>query len=331
MKRFVIPILYLLTLLALIWLPLSQARTVGDAADPKRSAVDRLKVDIPASPPASSLAGATANPQAMIDSAAIEPSQMPPTPSPTPEWTWNPPGNVDVPILLYHHIAGKVPASRYFISPAVFEDHLRILQSWGYTSIPLSLLVQALTEGAFLPPRPVVITFDDGHRDVYTHAYPLMEHYGFTGVVYAIAGQVGLGKYMDAGELGELAAAGWEIGSHSWTHTSLRSPAAKLPREIVESRQALEELLGVPVETFAFPYGLTSKYVTGLVKDAGYQSAVGLGGLFHHTKKTRYYLSRIEVRSNYDLKKFTSLLPWAGDPIDAGPPSNDDGSGAGGQ
>ena len=247
------------------------------------------------------------------------------SPSPTPERNWNPPGEVITPILIYHHIAKREPANRYFLSPAIFEAQMVALQHSGYTTIPLSLLVQALTEGAFLPPRPVVITFDDGYRDVYTHAFPILKRLGFTGVVYVIAGQVGTGKYMDAGELGELADAGWEIGSHSWTHASLRSPAAKLPREIDESRQALEELLSVPIETFAFPYGLTSKYVTGLVKDAGYQAAVGLGGSFRHTKKTRYYLSRIEVRSNYDLKRFASLLPWSGALIDATPPPHDDG------
>jgi peptidoglycan/xylan/chitin deacetylase (PgdA/CDA1 family) len=136
---------------------------------------------------------------------------------------------------------------------------------------------------------------------------------------------------MDSSELGELAAAGWEIGSHSWTHTSLRSPAVKLPREIDESRQMLEELLDVPVETFAFPYGLTSKYVTGLVKDSGYQAAVGLGGSFRHTKKTRYYLSRIEVRSNYDLKMFASLLPWSGALPATTPTSPDEERGVTGQ
>jgi peptidoglycan/xylan/chitin deacetylase (PgdA/CDA1 family) len=115
---------------------------------------------------------------------------------------------------------------------------------------------------------------------------------------------------MDAAQLLALSDAGWEIGSHSWTHASLRSLNVDLGREIIDSRQALEELLDKPVETFAFPYGLTSKFVTGEVKDAGYLAAVGLGISYRHTEKTRYYLSRIEVRSDYDLKAFASLLPW---------------------
>jgi peptidoglycan/xylan/chitin deacetylase (PgdA/CDA1 family) len=234
------------------------------------------------------------------------------TPTATPSWVWNPPGEVIAPVLLYHHIAERTPASRYFILPETFELQMRNLQRWGYTSIPISLLVRALLEGAYLPARPVVITFDDGFRDVYTNAFPILERYGFKGVVYVIKGQVGVGKYMNRAELLELSEAGWEIGSHSWTHANLRSASVSLQKEIVESRLALEQLLGGPVDTFAFPFGLTSKYVTGWVRDAGYQAAAGLGTSYRHTEKTLFYLSRIEVRSEYDVKSLAAMLPWAG-------------------
>jgi hypothetical protein len=93
----------------------------------------------------------------------------------------------------------------------------------------------------------------------------------------------------------------------------------------------LEEVIDIPIATFSFPYGLTSKYVTELVKEAGYQAAVGLGGSFHHTRKTRYYLSRIEVRSNYDLKQFAALLPWSGDLEGEVPPSSEEERESGGE
>ena len=237
----------------------------------------------------------------------------PPAPDPTAGWIWNPPGVTFAPILLYHHVADRTPKSRYFVRPQVFEEQVRSLKEWGYTSIPVSMLVEAVREGAELPPEPVVFTFDDAYRDVYTNAFPIMKRYGFTGVVYVIAGQIGEGNYMSKSELQELVEAGWEIGSHGWTHTSLRSPTVHLEKEIFDSRQALKELFGKNVKSFAFPYGLTSKYVTGLVKEAGYRGAVGLGISYRHTEKTLYYLSRLEVRSNYDLKKFAGLLPWVGD------------------
>ena len=330
-KRIAIPILILLSLLVLKGLPVSQAPTRADPAQNTQGLVDRRVAQTSPVPHASSTAGPTASPPANIASTSTQSSRVSQTPSPTAEWIWHEPGEVDIPILLYHHIDERTPASRYFLSPVKFEDQMRLLQRWGYTSIPISLLIEALTEGAYLPPRPVIITFDDGNRDVYTHAYPILERFGFSGVVYVIAGQIGVGKYMSARQLRQLAKHGWEIGSHSWTHVSLRNPAVNLEREIDRSRQELEAVVDIHIKTFSFPYGLTSKYVTELVKEAGYRAAVGLGGSFHHTKKTRYYLSRIEVRSNYDLKQFAALLPWSGDLEGEESPSNEEERESGGE
>jgi len=119
-----------------------------------------------------------------------------------------------------------------------------------------------------------------------------------------------VGKSLNADQIRHLAAAGWEIGSHSWTHTDLRRSGVDLNHEIKDSRLALEQLLGAPVTAFAFPYGITSPYITRLVQDAGYQVGLGLGGTYRHNEKRRYYLSRIEVQGGYDLEAFARLLPW---------------------
>ena len=136
---------------------------------------------------------------------------------------------------------------------------------------------------------------------------------GFAGVVFVVYRQIGVGKFLDQIALLELSEAGWEIGNHSWSHTSLRSGEASLNKEIVDSRSAIEQMIGTPVEIFAYPFGLTSKYVTNLVKDAGYMAAVGLGTSYRHSEKSLFYLSRIEVRSDYDLRTIADMLPWAGE------------------
>jgi len=226
-------------------------------------------------------------------------------------WRWNPPGEVIAPILLYHHVGTKETPSRYFVSPSDFAAQMRSLQEWGYTAIPLSLLVQALTVGAALPPRPVVISFDDGYQDVYLNAFPVLQELGYPAIVFIITGQLEIGGYMHPEELRTLQAAGWEIGSHTQTHTSLRAAEAWLENEILHSRLVLEAALGEPVSSFSFPYGLTSLYVTGLVKESGYASAVGLGGLSRHTIKTQFYLSRIEIYGDCTIQEFARMLPWA--------------------
>lgn len=227
-------------------------------------------------------------------------------------WRWQPPGEVQVPILMYHHVADFDPAFRYAVPLQAFEDQMRSLNAWGYTTISLATLVEALTTGADLPERPIVITFDDGYLNVYEHAFPVMQNYGYQGVAYIIAGQVEIGGFMHADQLKELQAAGWEIGSHTYHHLDLRLADTNLQTEILQAKTDLENLIDGSLDTFSFPYGLTTPYATSLVEQAGFQSAVGLGGFSRHTLATRFYLSRIEVQGDFDLNTFAALLPWVG-------------------
>ena len=229
----------------------------------------------------------------------------------TPQWLWNPPGEAIVPILMYHHIAETDPPSQYFVSPQNFELQMRNLKEWGYSSISLSQLAQAVEYGAELPPKPVILTFDDGYMDVYENAFPVLQKYGFTGVTYIIVQQLEIGGFQHAEQLKEMLAAGWEVGSHTYSHSDLRQAEVNLTAEIIESKQKLENLLETPVNTFSFPYGMTTPYATRMVQEAGYETAVGLGGFFKHVPETRYYLSRIEIQGGYNLVQFADLLPWA--------------------
>jgi peptidoglycan/xylan/chitin deacetylase (PgdA/CDA1 family) len=203
-----------------------------------------------------------------------------PTPTITPTWAFNSTGKVTAPILLYHHIADIEPASRYYVSPQDFQTQLETLLKWGYTPVTVSAIVATIIKGGNLPNRPVVISFDDG-KDIVT-----------------------------VDQLKEMAAAGWEIGSHSMSHQDLTKLHDKAQTEIGLSKSDLEKEIGVKVTTFAYPYGTTDPYLVTKVQNYGYQGAVGLGTTYEHSWATIFYLSRIEVESDYDLVKFGSILPW---------------------
>ncbi len=238
-----------------------------------------------------------------------------PTFTPTPLWVLQGPGAVVVPILLYHHVAIPPTKSRtYYVPPENFEAQMKLLRDWGYTSIPISLLAQAITEGAELPPRPIVIIFDDGNMDIYTNAFPVMQNYGFIGVTYIVSNRLQADGYVAAGQIQEMAAAGWEIGSHSRSHIDLSKNPDRLRIEIVDSRKDLEAALGVPVLTFAYPFGKMGGGDMDYVRFAGYTSAVGLGSTNDQGKGNLFYLQRRPINGNYDLKTFTLFLPWLGDP-----------------
>lgn len=237
---------------------------------------------------------------------------LPPTVTPTATWAWQAAGDVICPILLYHQIAVIEPPSRYYVPPADFQAQMEALRDWGYTAIPISLLVQAITEGAALPPRPVVITFDDGVRNVYENAFPIMRALGFPGVVYLIENAVGAENHMTSAQILEMTAAGWEVGSHSKTHLNLMENHDQVYREVAQSRLDLQSVLGVPVETFAYPYGAVDAFVMQKTSNYGYRAAVGLGALSQQGMYNLFYLSRIEVRYGTSVEQFGALLPWSG-------------------
>jgi peptidoglycan/xylan/chitin deacetylase (PgdA/CDA1 family) len=244
------------------------------------------------------------SPTATLTLIPIQPAQL----TPTRRWLYHPPGELVVPILLYHHVAAAETARRYYVSPQDFEAQIGSLYDWGYTAIPLSLLVDALLNGAELPPRPVVITFDDGYRDVYQNALPVMQRYGYVGNLFVIVDQIGVGGYLNARQIAELVAQGWELGSHSQTHANLRKSGISLEKEVAGARDTLEALFDISVRSYSYPYGSATAAITKVVKDAGYQSAVGLGGSVTHRANSIYYLSRNEVQGTYDLIAFAGLL-----------------------
>lgn len=243
--------------------------------------------------------------------ATVTSTPLPPTVTPTPTWLFQPAGEVTCPILLYHQIADIDPPSQYYMPPADFKAQMEALRAWGYTPIPISLLVEAITSGADLPPRPVVISFDDGDENVYTEAFPIMRDLGFPGVIYIISSALNGKDHLTSTEILEMVAAGWEVGDHSMTHIYLTDNHGQVWTEASQSRLDLEAALSIPVNTFAYPYGAADTFVMEKVSQYGYQAAVGLGSSAAQGPDNLFYLSRVEVVYGTTLDQFAALLPWS--------------------
>ncbi len=243
------------------------------------------------------------------------------SPIPTATWVHQGPNTVLVPILLYHWIAvsptdGPNYTSPYYVRPEVFEEEMKLLHDWGYTTITTELLIKAIAEGAYLPPRPLIITFDDGHLNNYTTAFPIMQKYGFTGVLYLVANYLGADQYMNADQIKEMAAAGWEVGSHSISHSDLTALEPERQRyEVVDSREILETKLGIPVLTFSYPFGKSNSSTIDYVHFAGYIAGMSLGFTHDQGNSNLFTLQRRDIKGTYDVKQFAAFLPWQGDPI----------------
>ncbi len=190
---------------------------------------------------------------------------------------------------------------------------MHLLHEWGYQTISVESLVKAMTKGAELPPKPIILTFDDGSETVLTTALPIMQKYNFTGTAYIVYNYIGITNYMDADQIRELYFNGWEIGSHSISHVNLTERADRQRDEIVDSRQKLQGKLGVPILTFAYPFGAYNEDSVHYALFAGYIAAVGLGESTIQGTKNLFYLYRKEIVGAIDIQSFAASLPWRGD------------------
>ena len=223
------------------------------------------------------------------------------------------PGEVIVPILLYHHIGLHQSENIYYVAPEAFERQMHLLHQWGYRTISVELMVRAIKEGAELPPKPIILTFDDGSETIYTNALPILQKYGFTGTAYIVYNYVGTQNYMNADQIRGLYASGWEIGSHSLSHADLTERSDRQMDEIVESRRKLQSLLGVPILSFSYPFGAYDENSVYYAHFAGYIAAMGLGNESLQGNKNLFYLYRQAVKGSDDLRTFALLLPWRED------------------
>ncbi|MBU2595377.1 polysaccharide deacetylase family protein [Patescibacteria group bacterium] len=204
------------------------------------------------------------------------------------------------PILMYHHIQDA--PDNLSLSPAIFKAEAEYLFQENYQTITLSELFND-TSG-----KKVVLTFDDGYKDVVDNALPVLKEYGFRGVVFVIVDNVGKPGYLSFDDLALLKNEGWEIGSHSLTHLDLVVSSAAAKAEIFDSRKILQDRLGIQVNFFCYPAGKYNDSTLSLVKDAGYLGAVTTESGTKNSKINIFELKRIRIQNAETLFGFKSIF-----------------------
>lgn len=225
--------------------------------------------------------------------------------------------SVRVPILMYHYLSVPPPGSDAIrqglsVGPDVFRAQLVTLREQGYTSITLTELAYAIAMGNPLPPKPVVITFDDGYRDNYTNAFPILKEEGFKATFFIITNlaEERNDTYMTWEMLVEMQQAGMEIGSHTLSHIDLSGgrTEGRIRQELVNSRELLQQRLGVEIRTLAYPYGGYDSGVAELARQAGYWIAVTTEGGVVHSQNDMMTASRVRVQSGMFPGRLLNLM-----------------------
>lgn len=242
----------------------------------------------------------------------MPPSKHPDLPEPAP---------ASVPILMYHRIAEHASAlmRRFTVTPHEFAAQLERLQHGGFTPLSVSAWLRLHLSSA-LPPRPVVLTFDDGFSDFEQHALPLLRAHGAVATLYVVAGRVGQRSgwlpggdaelpLLDWAALARLQEAGIEIGSHGLTHRALdglRDP--DIATELNESRRLIGARLGRAPASVCYPFGFRDARVRRLARQAGYTSGCAVRYASATTPLDPFDIPRHIVPGGLPLADFDALL-----------------------
>lgn len=232
--------------------------------------------------------------------------------------------SASAPILMYHSIAEQPPrnTSRLSVSPTSLAEQLAWLADHGYTGRTFLEAAELLRDDQ-LPDRTAVLTFDDGYADFATDALPLLQRFGYPATLFVTTGWVADAGVNSAGrpldrtlrwqQIREAADAGIEIGAHGHSHAALDGLSdEQLKEELCRSRALLEDCIGRPVPTLAYPFGYSSPRVRRAARSAGYRFAAAVRNVRATPDSDAFQIPRLTIRRNTRLTVFAEAVDGSG-------------------
>ncbi|OIN98115.1 hypothetical protein AUJ67_09240 [Candidatus Desantisbacteria bacterium CG1_02_49_89] len=208
-------------------------------------------------------------------------------------------------ILAYHRINDS-GAGVLDVPPENFKRQLECLLAGGYTVESAEDIAGRILRNRYPEKKTAAITFDDGHKDNFSNAYPVLKKMGLPATIFLTTSFMDTENFLSWDEAREMSGGGISFGGHTVTHprlTRIRPEEAK--EEILRSRQEIESRLGKPCSCFCYPYGDVNEAVKQLVRECKYSSAVvtpprrGIGedilclkriGIYRHTDMLQFRL-----------------------------------------
>jgi peptidoglycan/xylan/chitin deacetylase (PgdA/CDA1 family) len=182
-----------------------------------------------------------------------------------------------LPILTFHALDDQ--SSVISFSPELFRSGIAKLYEKGYRTVSLLEATNFLGRGKLFPDRSFVITFDDGYESIYKEAFPVLQYYGLSATVFLTVGEkevtnpayrlpsLNRRSMLSWTEIQEMTRWGIIFGAHTLNHPDLtRIPRERMEAEIRDSKEIIENTLGTPVSSFAYPYGRYNKSIQDLVQ-----------------------------------------------------------------
>jgi peptidoglycan/xylan/chitin deacetylase (PgdA/CDA1 family) len=208
------------------------------------------------------------------------------------------PHNRPVPILMYH-VIGSPPAGSPFPDLYVSRENFALQLAWlhahGYHAVSLRRVYDYWKHGDALPPRPIVLTFDDGYRQDFTRARPLLAQRHWPGVLNLAVRNLLDGK-LTVRQIRQMIRQGWEIDAHTINHIDLTTlGGSSLRHEVAGSRAWIRRRFRVAVDFFCYPSGRYDARVIAAVRAAGFLGATSEGAGRASPRDGFFSLPRIRV------------------------------------
>jgi peptidoglycan/xylan/chitin deacetylase (PgdA/CDA1 family) len=217
---------------------------------------------------------------------------------------------------MYHYISVPPENADVYridlsVSPDTFQAQMQYLADNGHTPIDFYTLSRAITNHEPLPPKPVILTFDDGYLDMYETVYPILQAFGFVGTFFIPTDFIDNNRagYMNWPMIEEMAAAGHRFEPHSRTHPDLRARNDDyLIWEILGPQETLAAHIGYTPRYFAYPSGRYDDNVLSMLRHLDFWGAVTTAAGAELGFENRYVWPRLRIRHNTPLAEFADLV-----------------------
>ncbi|ERI94791.1 polysaccharide deacetylase [Clostridiales bacterium oral taxon 876 str. F0540] len=214
-----------------------------------------------------------------------------------------------IPVLMYHSIDFQ-PKNDLKVPKDKFEEQMKYLKENGYTTLTMEELYKALNNMDEIPEKPVVLSFDDGYRDNYTEAYPILKKYNLKGTVFIISDLVDKSTaYLSSSQIKEMSNYGINIESHTVYHEELNLLSYDRQfKTLARSKKDLEGITGKQITALAYPVGKYNDNAVKATSEAGYKMAFTTRYGFAKKDSGMYTLSRIRINGSDSIATFKAKL-----------------------